>query len=62
MDGNSLNFTRLACVTNAMDAILSKPARKEIFDTIGKFRNRMGILSYKKKNITISLGKLWLYM
>ena len=34
-----------------MDAILSKPTRKKIFDTIGKFRNIMGILSYKKKNI-----------
>lgn len=44
-----------------MDAILSKPARKEIFDTIGKFRNRMGILSYKKKNITISLEIVVIY-
>lgn len=43
-----------------MDAILSKPARKEIFDTIGKFRTRMGILSYKK-NITISLEIVVIY-
>ena len=35
-----------------MDAILSKPTRKKIFDMIGKFRNRMVILSYKKQNIT----------